>query len=129
VGLTVPHVGCAQHTASDKSSDSKACCCQSAAAANGQNGTRRVVLAEPLGALDGEQLREPAAGTIDPALDRPYRVRADRSRLVVGDVRRFDEEQGLALAEGGDGPMTGHVGLFDPNHRLRDVRLSHEPKS
>src|SRR6266446_7043062 len=55
---------------------------QSTAPARGQNGTRRVVLAEPVGAVDGEQLREPRAGTIDPALDRPYRALADRSRLL-----------------------------------------------
>jgi hypothetical protein len=75
-----------------------ACCCQSAAPAHGQNGTRRLVLAEPVGAVDGEQLREPRAGTIDPALDRPYRALADRSRLLVGVARRADEKQGLALA-------------------------------
>ena len=69
---------------------------QSTAPARGQNGTRRVVLAEPVGAVDGEQLREPRAGTIDPALDRPYRALADRSRLVVGEARRADEKQGLA---------------------------------
>jgi hypothetical protein len=43
-------------------------------AAYGQKHTRRVVLAEPIGAVDGEQLREPRAGTIDPALHRPYRA-------------------------------------------------------
>ena len=57
-----------------------------------------MVLAEPVGAVDGEQLREPRAGTIDPALDRPYRAFADRSRLIVGEARRADEKQGLALA-------------------------------
>jgi hypothetical protein len=56
---------------------------QSTAPACGQNGTRRVVVAEPVGAVDGEQLREPRAGTIDPALDRPF---ADRSRLLVGEA-------------------------------------------
>jgi hypothetical protein len=56
---------------------------RSTAPARGQNGTRRVVLAEPVGAVDGEQLREPRAGTIDPALDRPF---ADRSRLLVGEA-------------------------------------------
>lgn len=61
------------------------------------NGARRVVLAEPVGPVDGEQLREPRAGTIDPALDRPYRALADRSRLLVGETRRADEKQGLAL--------------------------------
>src|SRR6266436_8106644 len=71
---------------------------QSTAPARGQNGTRRVVLAEPVGAVDGEQLREPRAGTIDPALDRPYRALADRSRLLVGEARRTDEKQSLALA-------------------------------
>jgi hypothetical protein len=59
---------------------------RSTAPARGQNGTRRVVLAEPVGAVDGEQLREPRAGTIDPALDRPYRALADRSRLFVGEA-------------------------------------------
>src|SRR5882724_2444778 len=71
---------------------------QSTAPARGQNGTRRVVLAEPVGAVDGEQLREPRAGTIDPALDRPHRALADRSRLLVGEARRTDEKQSLALA-------------------------------
>src|SRR2546425_5027892 len=75
-----------------------ACCCQSTAPARGQNGTRRVVLAEPVGAVDGEELREPRARTIDPALDGPYRALADRSRLIVGEARRADEKQGLALA-------------------------------
>jgi hypothetical protein len=33
-------------------------------APNRRDGTRRVVLAEPVGAVDGEQLREPRAGTM-----------------------------------------------------------------
>jgi hypothetical protein len=57
----------------------------------------RVILAEPVGAVDGEELPEARAGTIDPALDRPYWALADRSRLVVGETRRADEKQGLAL--------------------------------
>jgi hypothetical protein len=56
-----------------------------------------MILAEPVGAVDGEQLREPRARTIDPALDRPYWGLADRSRLLVGETRRADEKQGLAL--------------------------------
>jgi hypothetical protein len=56
-----------------------------------------VILAEPVGAVDGEELREPRARAIDPALDRPYRALADRSRLLVGEARRADEKQGLAL--------------------------------
>jgi hypothetical protein len=71
---------------------------QSAAPAHGQNGTRRVILAEPVGAVDGEELREPRARAIDPALDRAYRALADRSRLLVGETRRADEKQSLALA-------------------------------
>jgi hypothetical protein len=43
---------------------------QSAAPAGGQNSTRRVVLTEHVGAVDGEQLCEPFAATMDPALDR-----------------------------------------------------------
>jgi hypothetical protein len=72
---------------------------ESAAAARGQNGPRRVILAEPVGAVDREQLREPRARTIDPAPDRPYWGLADRSRLLVGETRRADEKQGLALIE------------------------------
>jgi hypothetical protein len=53
--LTVPHVGCAQPT--DKSSNRQGVLLT--AAAYDQNVTRRVVLAEPVGAVDGEQLREP----------------------------------------------------------------------
>ena len=79
----IPHAGNVQHTVSDKVATANGCCCQSAAFARGQNGARRVVLAEPVGPVDGEQLREPRAGTIDPALDRPYRAFADRSRLIV----------------------------------------------
>jgi hypothetical protein len=45
--------------------------CQLAAPARGQNGTRRVIRAESVGRLDGELLREPRAGTIDPARARP----------------------------------------------------------
>jgi len=56
-----------------------------------------VILAEPVGAVDGEELREPRARAIDPALDRAYRALADRSRLLVGKTRRADEKQGLAL--------------------------------
>jgi hypothetical protein len=68
------------------------------APAHGRNATRRVVLAERAGAVDGEQPRELRAGTIDPALDRPYRAPADRSRLLVRETRRTDEKQSLALA-------------------------------
>src|SRR5271166_6727904 len=64
---------------------------------NRQNSTRRVVRTEPVGVVDGQQLREPRAGTMDSALDRPYRGLADRSRLVVGKARRADQKQGLAL--------------------------------
>src|SRR6266567_2468839 len=85
------------NTPSRQVATGNACCCQSVASARGQNGTRRVVLAEPVGAVDGEQLREPRAGTIDPALDRPHRALADRSRLLVRETRRADEKQGLAL--------------------------------
>ena len=56
-----------------------------------------MILAEPVGAVDGEELREPRAGTIDPALDRAYPALANRSRLLVGEARRADEKQGLAL--------------------------------
>ena len=59
---------------------------QSAAPAGGQNSTRRVVLTEHVGAVDGEQLREPRAGTIDPALDRPGRAIADSRGLLVGEA-------------------------------------------
>src|SRR2546426_4502819 len=51
--------------------------------AHGQNGTRRVILAEPVGAVDGEELREPRARAIEPALDRAYRALADHSRLLA----------------------------------------------
>src|SRR5260370_36259080 len=71
---------------------------QSTAPAHGQNGTRRVILAEPVGAVDGEQLREPRACTMDPALDRPYRAFADGSSLLVREARRADEKQGFTLA-------------------------------
>jgi hypothetical protein len=62
------------------------------ARAPGQNDTHRAVLAEPVGAVDGEQLREPRAGTIDPALDRSYRALADRNRA--------DEKQSLRWPDG-----------------------------
>jgi len=35
---------------------------------------------------------------MDPALDRPYRAFADRSRLLVREARRADEKQGFTLA-------------------------------
>jgi len=59
-----------------------------------------VVLAEPVGAVDGEELREPRARTIDPALDGPYRALADRSRLIVGEARRADEKQASRWPDG-----------------------------
>lgn len=49
--------------------------------------------------VDYEQLREPAACTIDATLNRPHRRLTDRCRLVVGEARRADEKQGLALNE------------------------------
>ena len=58
-------------------------CCESDTPAACQNGTGGVVLAEHVGAFDGEQRGEPRAGTMDPALDRPYRAIADRGGLVV----------------------------------------------
>jgi hypothetical protein len=68
--------------------------------ARGQNSPRRGVRTEPVGAVDGEQPHEPRACTTDPALDRPYRDLADRSRLLVGEARRANEKQDLALAGG-----------------------------
>jgi len=73
---------------------------QSAPSARGQNSSRRGVRTEPVDAVEGEQHHEPRACTTDPALDRPYRDRADRSRLLVGEAGRANEKQGLALAGG-----------------------------
>ena len=53
-------------------------CCELDTPAACQNGTGGVVLAEHVGAFDGEQRGEPRAGTMDPAFDRPYRAIADR---------------------------------------------------
>jgi hypothetical protein len=71
---------------------------QSAPSARGQNSPRCGVRTEPVGAVDGEP--EPRACTTDPALDCPYRDLADRSRLLVGEARRANEKQDLALAGG-----------------------------
>ena len=67
-------------------------------AARGQNGTRRAIRAESVGAVDGEQPREPRACAIDPALDRANCALTDRSRLLVGEARRADEKKSLARA-------------------------------
>ena len=72
-------------------------CCRSARPAPGQNGTGRVVLAEHVGAVDGEQLREPRAGTIDPAFDCPHRGLADGRGLLMGEACRPDENERFAL--------------------------------
>jgi hypothetical protein len=52
----------------------------------------------PVGAVDGEEFREPRARAIDPALDRAYRALTDRSRLLVGETQRaFDLTTPLAV--------------------------------
>ena len=61
-------------------------CCESDTPAACQNGTGGVVLAEHVGAVDGEQRGEPRAGTMDPALDRPYRALADGGGLLIGEA-------------------------------------------
>jgi hypothetical protein len=47
-----------------------------------------------------EQLREQRACATHATLYRPYRNPKDRRRLVVGEARRADKQQGLALNEG-----------------------------
>jgi hypothetical protein len=59
---------------------------QSSAPAHGQNGLRRLIRPEHVGAVDGEQLHEPLASPMDPALDRPYRALADSGGLLVGEA-------------------------------------------
>ena len=71
--------------------------CRAARPAPGQNGTGRVVLAEHVGAVDGKQLRESPAGTIDPALDCPHRGLADGRGLLMGEACRPDENERFAL--------------------------------
>ena len=66
----------------------KACGGQLSAPTRGQNGARRRVRPELVGAVDDEQLREPRACTINPALDRPYRGPTNLGGLVVGEARR-----------------------------------------
>jgi hypothetical protein len=73
---------------------------QSVPSARGQNSLRRGVRSKPVNAAEGEQHHEPRACTTDPALDCPYRDLADRSRLLVGEARRANEKQDLALAGG-----------------------------
>src|SRR5258708_15700884 len=62
-----------------------------------QDRPSRVVGPEIVGAVDGEELREPRARAIDPALDGAHRAFADRGRLFVGEARRPDEDKRLTL--------------------------------
>src|SRR5436309_1248273 len=61
---------------------------------------------EIVGAVEGDQLREPCARTIDPALDRPCRDLADRGRLLVGEADAPTRSSASRWFEGSLGSVT-----------------------
>jgi hypothetical protein len=73
--------------------------------AAGQNSTHRLIRPEGVGAVDGEKLSEPRAGTMDPALDRPYRAIADGGSLLAGEAGRAGRQQVTARHEISQVPM------------------------
>jgi hypothetical protein len=70
------------------------------ARADGQNDTHRVVLAEPVGLSTESSFESRVRVRLTRLFDRRYRALADRSRLVVGEVRRADEKQSLRWPDG-----------------------------
>src|SRR5262244_379825 len=69
----------------------------SAAPARRQNCARRMIRTEVVGAVDGEQIRQPGACTIDPALDRSHRAIADGGRLLIREAPCADEDERYPL--------------------------------
>ena len=69
------------------------------------------------------QLREPRAGTSDPALDRPHRALADRSRFLVGEARRH----GLLRARSTPLPNKPAAGLIVRWLNCLDVDVGQTP--
>jgi hypothetical protein len=89
-----------------------------------------------LPAVDDEQFRKQLACARDPALYRPDRHLTDRCRFVIGEARRGDQKQRLALnvrqlcksldellefqtAELLGGAISGWPGSCHPDPRLR----------
>ena len=59
-----------------------------------------IVATEFIGGIDSHQLHQFLARAIDAALDRSDRATADGSRFLIGNARRGDEQERLALVRG-----------------------------
>src|SRR4051812_41364786 len=66
----------------------------------GDRGFRGGVGSELAFARDLEDFGEPVARPVDPALDSPHGDIADRCGLLIGEARRGDQEERLALVGG-----------------------------